>query len=92
MLTDIIKLFTHIGTFRAIQRFLATLTLMLETEHVSGTFDLRPAVTWLGARNHFCDFEVFHSVYFLILDVLDMKMHGVECLIYEDALNGMSNI
>jgi len=65
-------------------------------------FDLGPAVTWVGARNHFSYFEVFLSVYFHILDVYYMGVHvmecpiydnaRMECPIYDNARNGMSNI
>jgi hypothetical protein len=55
-------------------------------------FDLDPAVTWVGARNHFSYFEVIHSMHSRILDIYYMRVHGMDCPIYDNARNGMSSI
>jgi len=87
------KIFNYVGTIRVSGN--TVLPSHIDTNAGDKTdlrkFDLDPAVTWVGARNHFSYFEVVYSVHFHILDVYYMRVHGMECRMYDSARNGMSS-
>lgn len=73
------KIFTYVGTIRVSGNTMLPSHIDTDVGDRADLrkFDLDTAVTWVGARNHFSDFEVFHSVHCHILDVYYMRVHGI---------------